>query len=196
VRLFGDSIPVRLRSTSLGLVGVVGATALAVVGLTLQHGAPVVSSGPIHVPVESAVGPGRALVDRSAEAAPRRATPPAEEAPVRVSRPLAEDEPASPAPPPAPAPVVPDAEPGRIGGGDERGAPPGKAHVEPGPEPAPVPAPAAPPEPVATPSSEAPEPAPAPPLEEPESGPGGGHAHGRGSGRGPGGAGPPGLAKK
>lgn len=203
VRFFGDNMPERLRSTALALTGLVAAACLVTIGLTLRHGAPLVSSGPIHAPTRSEVSRARIVSEARPAPAGRRDHP--------RSAPRTDDSatrPASAAPSAESAPVRspvsdsgggPDlvAEPspgGRKGGQPHRR--PASVPPEPSPPPAPVAAPEPVEEPVATPSSEPLPPVAEPPVEEPSSVPGNGHAYGKGSGTGPGSGGPPGLAKK
>lgn len=195
--LLGRGLPERLRSTTLALIGVVAAACLCMVGLTLQDGLPLASSGPIHEPVESAVGPARALTEprpeppRAGSGGSARSVP---EGPARVSPPIATDELAPAATPPAADPVVRPPADSKQGDGSSRPERPASTvPVRSSPAPAAAPAPTA--ESVATPSREPPEPAPDEPAEEPAADPGNGHAYGRG-GNGPEGAGPPGLAKR
>lgn len=202
--LLGDNLAARLRSTSLALVGVVGAAALAMVGLTLHHGVAPVSSGPIHEPPRSDVSPARAVAERAP--APRRTRPAAVRQRVdRGGEPStsASSRNAESAPTPS---LVEDtgggltiaAEPSpEGGGGDAKRRPPVPSPTEPSslPQaPASRPAPAPVEQPVATPSSELPLPVAEPASEEPSPVPGNGNAYGKGSGQGPDGEGPPGLA--
>jgi|GEM_PF-6581091 len=202
--LLGDNLAARLRSTSLALIGVVGAAALATVGLTLQHGVPLVSSGPIHDPAKAEVAPARAV------GVPAPAPRPARRAAVAATRDSGGRAPVSSPPgvpaPSGPSPVEEDgsapaltAEPspeGGGGGGAAKRRPPSRATPKPSPAPAPQPAPASGEQPVATPSSEPPPPVAEPPPAEPSPVPGNGNAYGKGGGNGPDGSGPPGLAGK
>ncbi|HEX5763512.1 MAG TPA: hypothetical protein VFY04_10405 [Solirubrobacterales bacterium] len=198
MRFLGDSLPERLRSTTLGLIGVVAAACLALVGLTLQDRLPLASSGPIHGPVESEVGPARALTEPRPErrdANPRGSATSVPVQPVRASRP--DDDPTPVATSPATEPVARppvDSNPGD--GNSQRQRPPSAPPVRSNPAPASTPEPPPVEELVAMPSRELPEPAPEEPAEEPAAVPGNGHAYGKGSGGGPDGTGPPGLAKK
>lgn len=203
--LFGDNLAVRLRSTSLALVGVVGAAALAMVGLTLHHGVAVVSSGPIHDPARTEVAPARVV----AEPAPvsrhaRRKVVRQSADPGRGAPTLA---PQTVEPAPASSPVqhgsgdpTLTAEPSpEGGGGDAKRRSPSQVPDKPSPvpqAPASQPAPAPVEQPVAMPSSEPPPPVAEPSAEEPSPVPGNGNAYGKGSGKGPGGDGPPGLSGK
>jgi hypothetical protein len=197
--LLGSGLPERLRSTTLALTGLVGAVCLVMVGLTLQHGVPIVSSGPIHDPVRSEVGPAQALADRASEAEPdrRRRARPAAAGPRRGAQPVADPDPAPVAAPPVATPVastpVDRGQDDAVGGGGGR-RPSGKAPSS-KPRPSAPPPPAAAPveEPVASPSRDVPEPASEEPVEDPAV-PGNGNAYGKGGG-GPESAGPPGLAK-
>lgn len=197
MRFLGDSLPERLRSTTLALLGVVAAACLGMVGLTLQHGLPLASSGPIHEPVESEVGPAQALTEPRPErrgANPRGSATPSSEGSVPVSPP--DDDPTPVAMPPATEPAVRAPVDSDQGNGSSRPqAPPRTTPVKSSPAPAATPAPAPIEEPIATPSRESSEPAPEEPAEAPAAVPGNGHAYGKGSG-GPEGTGPPGLAKK
>lgn len=200
--LLGDNLAARLRSTSLALVGVVGAAALVTVGLTLQHGVPLVSSGPIHEPAKAEVAPARAV------AAPAPAPRFARRATNRDSGRAPVASPRSVTAPPGPSPVedagsapAVTAEPspeGGGGGGAAKRRPPSRATSKPSPAPAPQPAPAPAPaeQPVATPSSQPPPPVAEPPAAESSPVPGNGNAYGKGGGKGPDGSGPPGLAGK
>jgi outer membrane biosynthesis protein TonB len=204
--LLGTGMAERLRSTSLALVGLVGAAALAVVGLALQQGAPPVSSGPIREAPRTEVSPGRVVAERTPAAAsqskPLDADPAVglEVPPPPAAPPVEGDSPpaVAPQPPSIPATTVP-----RRGGqeGTEGSRPPGVPAPRRSPEPAPIPAAAqpapAPPaeEPVAVPSSEPPPPSAAAAPESP-SVPGNGNAYGKGNGNGPQGTGPPGLVGK
>jgi len=204
--LLGDNLAARLRSTSLALVGVVGAAALVTVGLTLQHGVPLVSSGPIHDPAKAEIAPARIVAappsaprgrDRRAAIAATRDS----EARVPVASPRSA--PASPGPPPVEeAGGVPaftaEPSPEGEGGGAAKHRPPSRATPKPSPAPPPqpAPAPASADQPVATPSSEPPPPVAEPPAAEPSPVPGKGNAYGKGGGNGPDGSGPPGLAGK
>lgn len=187
--LLGDNLAARLRSTSLALVGVVGAAALAMVGLTLQYGVGLVSSGPIHEPAKAEVAPARAVAEPAT--VPRR-THRAVAGPIGDSgRGASKTEPHSVAPAPAPSPVEDTgggpalvAEPRPEGGdNDARRHSPPRAPARPSPAPQ-APAPQAAPveQPVATPSSEPPPPIAEPPAAEPSPVPGKGNAYGRGSG--------------
>jgi hypothetical protein len=199
--ILGQNLADRLRSSSLALVGLVGAAALAMVGLTLQHGVAPVSSGPIHEPArESGVAPARALGDPAPPRQVRVASGQAGEgAPAASPGPSAGSEAGSSAPiAEAPTTHPPDASVPRAEREADRGSgrrQAGKAPVE--PSPAPPSAPSAPAEqPLAVPSSEPAQPVPIPPDAAPEAVPGEGHAYGRGAGKGPEGAGPPGLARE
>jgi hypothetical protein len=211
--LLGDGLPERLRSTSLALIGLVGAAALAMIGLTLQHAVPLISSGPIHEPARSEVSPARVAAERAAREPGLRNAAARSKDEGGASRPSARGAAAAPSPTPAPAggPVL-AAEPSPGGEAGARERPPGRAKPPsepraapepdpaqpPGSGPAAAPAPRPAPAPVATPSSDPPEPAPEPPseapVEEPSPVPGKGHAYGKGGGKGVDGAGPPGLA--
>jgi hypothetical protein len=201
--LLGDNLAARLRSTSLALVGVVGAAALAMVGLTLHYGVALVSSGPIHEPPRSDVSSARAVAERAPESrrtrteAARKGAERGGEAPTPVPRGVES----------APAPSLVEgsgggptltAEPSpEGGGGDAKRHPPSPPPTKPSSPPqapASQPAPAPVDQPVATPSSEPPPPVAEPPAEEPSPVPGNGNAYGKGSGQGPNGEGPPGLA--
>lgn len=197
--LLGQNLAERLRSTSLALIGVVGAAALAMVGLTLQHGVALVSSGPIHEPArEPGVSPARSLGDGAATPLRSRvvAGQAVERAPAESSSPGLRSEPAGP----APAPSAPAASPPGVGapraerggGRAPRQGPLPEAPAKPSPAAAPPPAAAPVKEPVAVPSGEPPQPVPPPPAAVP----GKGHAYGKSGGTGPEGTGPPGLAGK
>lgn len=192
--LLGRGLPERLRSTSLALTGVVAAACLGMIGLTLQHGLPLASSGPIHEPVESDVAPAKVVAERnSARQTENGAASARPVSPAPRSALAADDEPIPVAPAPSPPVVGASPDPKAGGRGDDPSRPPAKPPAQPSPAPTPSPAPAE--DPVATPSRELPDPAPEEPAEEPSTVPGKGHAYGKGGG-GPEGTGPPGLAKK
>jgi hypothetical protein len=213
--LLGRGLPERLRSTSLALVGLVGAAGLVMVALTLQPGAPLVSSGPIpEAPHRSqtsrhlAVGVAEpATQDEATRLAGAEGSviagpePQRDHASTPIGAPVDDPVPAG-EPVPSDDPVlVTDSEP-RGDRGAQRRQPAREDST------APSAAPAAPAQPPAAPAPQVPDatasteppapPAPAPPSPDEASGQpgnGNGNAYGRGNGKGHGATGtPPGHA--
>ncbi|HEU5142860.1 MAG TPA: hypothetical protein VFU04_06870 [Solirubrobacterales bacterium] len=204
--LLGRGLPERLRSTSLALLGLVGAAGLVMVALIMQPGPPLVWSGPIPEPPHQ---PRASRLPAIAVAKPAGPRPTPADHPGTEDRSASEPQPShasvpveAPVGDPVPAgdPVlVTDSEP-RGDSGAEHKQPTGKSpnapSAAPTPAPAPVTAAPAPQPPTATTSTEPPPPpAPEPPPQEGSGQPGNGNAYGRGNGKGHGSTGtPPGLA--
>lgn len=159
--LFGDGMLVRLRSTTIGLLGLVAAVGLGLIAFISQQGWPGVFSGPLPV------SPAPRVVHNDTITLVR----PVRRVPVRDSNRPPPDGVMTQAPGTGvPAPSV-DSE---LAGSDQAGTPttdpavhPAAAHPGPGPQGSPSPAPTATPAPTAA-RAPAPEPPAVPVLGEPE----------------------------
>jgi hypothetical protein len=182
--VLGDSLPERLRSTLIAMLGITAAVGLGLVAVALQQGFPLVASGPIpEPPVKREAARHRAVPQERPAAVRRDATPvPAADDIVAAATEGPGGIAPAESPPSEAAPVLVTDAPSAGDGGEDRKRPSGRAPAS--PRPAAQAPPAAPEEePTATPSSEAPEPAPEPePGPAPPSHPGNGYAYGKGHG--------------